>query len=452
MRAPSVLLLLLVSACAADKTPVDSADTGDTGDTAPPGPTRERRAGRVSLAEADLVVTGEPGDGIGTSALVGSFGMAVGVSQREEGRGGLAVFGALPQADVGVAEAETWIEGATAQGYAGVTLAPLPGGGLALGAFWDNRGGVQGGAVSLLPDVGQAPAAVLLGAEQDYVGISIEPIGDDALVIGAFGADWAEQDEGHALIVPAASTGEHMLDDVAVGGLYGEQRLGWLGVDVDAADLDGDGIDDLVAGAMGEEGRAPGSGVVYVVYGPVDALRSTDDADAWILGEASLGQAGKAVAAGGDVDGDGLGDVLIGAPNEDNAGNAYLLTATLQGERELSLAQATLEAEADWERGGFTVAFVGDQDGDDFGDVLVGASRHNDAAGDRAGAAYLLYGPLQGTRSLGQADWIAVGEGVDHRAGVALGSLGDLDGDGFEELFIGATGFGEGAGAVYVWY
>ena len=96
-----------------------------------------------------------------------------------------------------------------------------------------------------------------------------------------------------------------------------------------AGDVDGDGHDDVLVSAPYEDSAASGAGVVYLLYGPISGTISLDEADAALLGEAASMYAGSAVAGAGDVNGDGLSDVLIGAhkytSGNSEIGVAYLL-------------------------------------------------------------------------------------------------------------------------------
>ncbi|MBJ94940.1 MAG: calcium-binding protein, partial [Rickettsiales bacterium] len=114
---------------------------------------------------------------------------------------------------------------------------------------------------------------------------------------------------------------------------------------------------------------------------------------------------GTSVASAGDVDGDGLSDLLIGAPSNDDvgssAGKSYLFLASSiasGGTFSLSAADASFVGEASSDNSGSSVASAGDVDGDGLSDLLIGAYRNSDGAYDpststNAGKAYLILSP-----------------------------------------------------------
>lgn len=251
---------------------------------------------------------------------------------------------------------------------------------------------------------------------------------------------------------PCGLYGESGLADSGAK-VFGSSPLDEAGSSVANADLNGDGREDLL---MGAPYAAAYAGRAYVVLGPILGELEVGLAEVTFLGEDSS-WAGYSVAAT-ELNGDGVADVLIGAPTESSAGEdagaLYLLNGPFIGSRELNSADAILLGEADsttsGSHAGLSVA-SGDFDGDGLADVVVGAEGES-SAGEGSGAAYVLFSPFWGTQSLALADLEFTGEEAGDRAGNAVGAA-DLDGDGLAELFVGAWSYSEGLplqGAVYI--
>ncbi|MCP4916248.1 MAG: hypothetical protein GY913_04940, partial [Proteobacteria bacterium] len=210
-----------------------------------------------------------------------------------------------------------------------------------------------------------------------------------------------------------------------------------------AGDTNGDGLDDLLIGAIGHDGGGPEAGAAYLVHGPVFGEVLLEDADAVLTGESAFANAGTAVASAGDVDGDGLDDLLIGAPGQDRA---YVVLSPVEGLMDLALSDAIIDGDGTSARTGFSLAGVGDLDGDGLGDVLVGAP------GGTAGSAVLFSGPTHGEFSL-EDGALTLRGGSGAQTGFSVAGAGDTDGDGVPDLLLGALRDdlgGRNAGAAYL--
>lgn len=232
-------------------------------------------------------------------------------------------------------------------------------------------------------------------------------------------------------------------------------------------DMDGDGVSDLAIGVPeANESTGTDSGKVWMVWGPVDTsgALSTDIADYTVKGTAADDLAGTALASAGDVNDDGYADLWVGAPGAtagSTAGAAYLVLGDLllAGSLTLSAAEATLNGVVAGDLAGSAIAGL-DVNADGHPDVVVGAPGADDGSDTEAGAAYVVYGPVAGTRALSAADLILYGEVKSDAAGTALANVSDTDGDGVDDLLIGAPGYDLSAaktdvGAAYLfttWY
>ena len=233
-----------------------------------------------------------------------------------------------------------------------------------------------------------------------------------------------------------------------------------LGESMVAADFDGDGFDDLAVGAPGEGyGPTPAVGAVVVYRGSPIGLVPGQILDQSDLGLAQAGDLFGSALAAGDFDGDGLFDLAVGAPGEDvgearSAGLVYVFGGTTTGlVPDFVLNQAPLGAEeaGDW----FGAALrAGDFDGDGYQDLAVGAPGEAPGDAPNGGAVFVFRG---GPASL-IAEQVLSQRELDHveagdQFGAALTS-GDYNGDGRDELAVGAPGENlpdaPDSGAVYV--
>ena len=232
----------------------------------------------------------------------------------------------------------------------------------------------------------------------------------------------------------------------------------------DAGDVDGDGLDDLLVGAFASDLRGSWGGAAYLILGSTLAgSASTDldlaDADFVLIAEAPGDWAGTSVSTAGDVDGDGLADILVGSPSADDdsgrsTGKAYLflgstLAASPTATLDLGEADYELVGPDFGEKAGDCVSSAGDVDGDGLDDLFIGA-RYNGDGGTYAGKAYLVFGSTLAASTspsfvLDQADFEFIGENRDDLAGTSVRSAGDVDGDGLDDLLVGAPFHSDGA-------
>ncbi len=207
-----------------------------------------------------------------------------------------------------------------------------------------------------------------------------------------------------------------------------------------AGDVNGDGFADVLVGAAGYNS---GRGKAYVYHGSPAGLGLSP---AWsAVGENGGDYFGYSVASAGDVNGDGFADVLVGAlVYNSGRGKAYVYHGSPAG-LGLSPAWSAVGENGD-DYFGISVASAGDVNGDGFADVLVGASGYNSSRGK----AYVYHGSPAGL-GLSPA-WSAVGENSGDLFGYSVASAGDVNGDGFADVLVGAYSYNSYRGKAYVYH
>ncbi|MCA9025532.1 MAG: FG-GAP repeat protein [Planctomycetaceae bacterium] len=230
-----------------------------------------------------------------------------------------------------------------------------------------------------------------------------------------------------------------------------------------AGDFNGDGFDDVLVGANAAYG---GSGETYLVFGsdqpfssviPLGTLNGTDGFR--IVGEHFSDSSAVSVREAGDVNGDGYSDIIIGAFGADpdglqDAGAAYVVFGAASGfPSKLHLNDLDgangfrIVGDEAGARTGVSVSRAGDVNGDGFADVIIGADAATANGMQRAGQSYVVFGKANGfdaslsASSLdGTNGFRILGEQEKDRAGGAVSRAGDVNGDGFDDLIIGAWG------------
>ena len=353
-----------------------------------------------------------------------------------------------------------------------------------------------------LDSLGDRGFTVAGGPGSGNVGFSLAPVGDldddglDDFAVAEVAADtqgrtnngrvWvvAGRDEISDVDLLAPAPGQLVM---TVDGALSEERIGTI---ASVGDVNGDGIDDFLLGAYTSTPWGSGvavPGAAYVVFGGPGASGTIDTADLGTKGFTIVGpkrqrdRLGISVSAAGDVDGDGKADLLIGADGVTNAttgprnGGAAVVfgsasTARVYTDPSAASGQSVFTCDGDvtdpsacpapvrrgyWIDGavagdstGYSVAGIGDVDGDGTPDLAIGAYGYdpaNPAGGtfSGAGATYVAFGaPDAITQPLASlpasAGYRIDGTAAGDRFGRQVGLVGDFDGNGVRDLAIGA--------------
>jgi hypothetical protein len=275
------------------------------------------------------------------------------------------------------------------------------------------------------------------GDEAGAAAARIDSEGDGSLrmAVGAPGARTESAATGVVYMVDFEEAGLFNLS-VAEVRLHGSFTGERAGASIDqAGDVNGDGHPDLLIGAPH---RSPGPGLgsaggAYLVYGPFES-GALAERSVRIDGSVGGTKVGHSVAGVGDTDGDERDDFVLGCLD---CNAAYVFTDAPDATIGLDSASAVWAGENANDYAGWSVASAGDVNRDGLADILVGA-KGNDFGHANAGAAYLLYGPFSGEQVLDTANAKFYGAQNNEQAGTLVLGGGDIDGDGFLEILVGS--------------
>ena len=263
-------------------------------------------------------------------------------------------------------------------------------------------------------------------------------------------------------------TNGFVINGVEDGDAFGDSVSG-------AGDVNGDGIDDVIV-------RASVTNQNYVVFGSQAGFGSEinaadlDGSNGFVIEnemESARDFNGNAVSAAGDVNGDGIDDLILGAdrdaPDGVQTGSSYVIFGTAEG-FDSTLAISSLNGSNGFaipginaaDNAGDAVSGAGDVNGDGIDDVIIGAFGA-DAQGDRAGESYVVFGRAGGFDSRldltsldGTNGFVLTGTAEGNLTGRAVSGAGDVNGDGIDDVIVGALGTevdgGSSTGESYIVY
>ncbi|MGJ5630251.1 hypothetical protein [Nostoc sp. CALU 1950] len=315
-------------------------------------------------------------------------------------------------------------------------------------------------------------------AESDISGASVSSAGDingdgfDDLIIGARNASPNGQlNAGESYVVFGSNSGfDAQLNLSSLDGsngfvINGIAQSDYSGGSVSSiGDINGDGFDDLIIGARNADPNGQsGAGSSYVVFGSnsgFDAqfnLSSLDGSNGFVInGINAFDNSGRSVSSAGDINGDGFDDLIIGAPNADpngqsGAGSSYVVFGSNSGfDAQINLSSLdgsngfVVNGIAVYDNSGYSVSSAGDVNGDGFDDLIIGARYAYPNGQYNAGESYVVFGSSSGfaanlnLSSLDGSDGFVINGIAGDISGSSVSSAGDINGDGFDDLIIGA--------------
>jgi len=321
--------------------------------------------------------------------------------------------------------------------------------GASSGPDWD--GGVMvvmGGARTEAPSLpSESDWTLQSDVPSDLVGASVAGLLEETAVV-LVGQPGSESDSaGRVDLIPWVAGGSATVAD-RVARISGSEGGARLGTEILTQDLNGDGFAEAVLGMPWSQTSEDSYGEIRVFEGPFSSDLALEEADAVVwLEDGHLGELGSVVTAAPGLGGDGTPTLVFGAPGYQDVGAVFLIEGQLDAKTDLSASSKVIGLEVD-SRFGASLAGGGDLDGDGVTDLAIGAP-DSSPGGHQAGQVFLFYGPVSGTLSTDvSAAQIHYSPGSEE-FGHAVTFTADLGVNGQEGLVISDPSAAGGLGAVF---
>ena len=311
----------------------------------------------------------------------------------------------------------------------------------------------HGGASGISPTV-----AAMMESDQDaaLLGFSVSDAGDvngdgyGDVIVGAFGYDSGEPDEGAAFVYHGSADG---ITPAAAAMLESDQSYANLGWSVSGAgDINGDGYADVIAGAINYDNGQTDEGAAFVYHGSPSGISTT--AAAMVHSGQDTALMGWSVSGAGDVNGDGFADLIVSAPTYDNGEIDEGVVFVYHGSASGISTSATVMVESDQAAYflGYSVSGAGDVNRDGYADLIVGVTSYDNGHAEE-GAAFVYHGSASGISTTASA--IVESNQPYAQMGTGVSGAGDVNGDGFADVIVGAYHYDDpniDAGAAFVYH
>lgn len=284
------------------------------------------------------------------------------------------------------------------------------------------------------------------------IGGDLNGDGFSDLVVGAESQDGEEVDEGAVYIYYGGAAGIPTEPSIELR-TPSHQSRSKFGISVESSgDFNGDGYSDLAVGAEWMDGEARNEGAVYVYFGSDEGVAGDVHVTMFNPEHQEGGHFGISLAGDGDFNADGFDDLVVGADFQDGVfadqGKAYVYYGSASG-----LGVEHLEvlgnAPANHNQFGASMSSSGDMNGDGLSDLIVSANMLGDDP--ETGAFFLYFGQESGLASYGRM-YLATPEGeLQEHLNITISMIGDVDGDGHDDAAAGAAGNAEAEGTIFIY-